>query len=102
MYSGVLAILPTGSHRETVDFPLRNECCMRSDPRLVDVEMLHRILLFMLPFHMFLFVSHRIPPDVQQAISPDAAMYEEGAKVETGAVLWDYKIDGVGSTVACR
>ena len=100
MNARVVAILRASAGRETVDFSLGDEGCVRSDPRLVDVEEFQRVLFFVLPFHMFLFVPDGVPPYVQQAIRPGAPFYEEGAEVEAGAILWDDKVDGIGFAVA--
>lgn len=58
------------------------------------VEEFKGILFFVLPFHVFLFVANRIPPDIKETIGPCAAFDEEGAKVEAAAVLGNNKIDG--------
>ena len=68
-------------------------------PRLVDVKMLHCILFFVFPLHMLLLVAHRVPPDVEEAIRPNAAVNEEGAEVESSAILGYNKVDRVGTAV---
>lgn len=100
MYPGVLSVLATSAHWEAIDLPLWNESGMRPDPRLIGIQMLQCILLLMFPFHMLLFVADRIPPDVQETISEDAAMSEERAQVEASAVLGYDKIDRIGPTIA--
>jgi len=44
---------------------------------------------------MFLLVGDGVPPDVEQAVEPDAAAHEKGAEVEAGAVLGEEEVDGV-------
>lgn len=52
---------------------------------------------------MLLLVSNRIPPDVEEAICPRAAVDEEGSQIETSTVLRYDEIDGVSPTIpVCR
>lgn len=87
MYPLVLSVLATCAHREAIDLSLRYESRMRPDPRLVDVQVLHCVLLFMFPLHVLLLVSNGVPPDVQETVGPDATVNEEGAEVKAAAVL---------------
>ena len=61
----IFPIFATGTRRKAVDLALWNKCDMRSNPGLIHVQVLERILLFVLPIHVFLFVADGIPPDVQ-------------------------------------
>lgn len=87
MYPLVLAVLAAGAHREAIDLPLRYESCVAPDPRLVDVQMFQRILLLVLPLHVFLLIPYRIPPDIEKAVRPRAATDEERSKIESGTIL---------------
>ena len=49
---------------------------------------------------MLLLVANGVPPDVEETIRPNAAMNEEGAKVEPSAILWYDKVNRVGTAVA--
>ena len=49
---------------------------------------------------MLLLVPDRVPPEVHDAVAPDAAAHEEGAEVEAGAVLRHDEIDRGWVTVA--
>ena len=49
---------------------------------------------------MFLLVTDRVPPDVEQTVRPDATVDEEGAKIESSAILRYDKIDRAGTAVA--
>ena len=64
MDSLVHPVLAAGAHREAVYLPLGDKCRMRAYPRLIDVEVFEGVLLFVLPLHMFLFVTNRVPPDI--------------------------------------
>ena len=100
VYLIIHAIVATGAHGKTIDLPLRNEGGVGSYPRLVGIKMLKSVLLLMFPLHMLLLVAHGIPPDVQETISPDGTVDEEGAEVEATTVLRDYQINGVRLAVA--
>lgn len=77
--SGIVSVFRTCSFGETVDFALRDESCVRSDPRLVDVKKFEGVLLFVLPFHVLLLVTNWVPPYVQKTVSPGAAADEKGS-----------------------
>jgi hypothetical protein len=98
--SGIVSVFRTCSFRETVDFALRDESCVRSDPRLVDVEKFEGVLLFVLPFHVLLLVTNWVPPYVQKTVSPGAAADEKGSQVETTTVLGYYEVDGASFAIA--
>ena len=49
---------------------------------------------------MLLFVHDRVPPEVHDAVAPDAAAHEEGAEVEAAAVLRHDEVDGGRVVVA--
>lgn len=87
---------------KAVDLSLFDECCMRPDPRLIDVEMLKSVLLLVLPFHMLLFVANRVPPYIEQAISPSASSDEERTQIESTAVLRNNEVDGFRLPVTDR
>lgn len=80
-------VLPTGTRWKRICLPLVQEGRVWSYPGLADVQVFERVLLFMLPLHVSLFVVHRIPPDVKKPVGPLRAAYEEGAEVEAGAIL---------------
>lgn len=83
----VNAVVVASIWRERVDLTLLNECRVWSDPWVNGIEILERILLLVLPLHVFLLVAYWVPPDIQKAISPCATLDEERAKVESAAVL---------------
>jgi len=64
MNMSVVSVVRACSFGETVDFALFNEGGAGSDPGLVDVEEFEGVLLFVLPFHVLLFVADWIPPYV--------------------------------------
>lgn len=73
---------------------------MRADPGLVGVDVLEGVLFFMLPLHVALFVEDGVPPDVEEAVGPGAALDEERAKVEAAAILRDDEVYGGWVVVA--
>ncbi len=93
--------VPAGAHGEAVDFALGDEGRVRADPGVHGVEVFEGVLLLVLPFHVFLLVADGVPPDVEEAVGPCAAVDEEGAEVEAAAVLGDDEVDGVVSAVSC-
>ncbi len=48
---------------------------------------------------MLLLVADRVPPDVKETICPNAAVNEEGAKIEPPTILRYDDVDRVGKTV---
>lgn len=80
--------------REGVHASLGHEGDVWSDPGLVGVQMFETVLFFVFPFHVFLFVKDRVPPDVEETVGPGAATDHEGAEVKAGAVLGDEHVDG--------
>lgn len=60
----VLAVVAARAWREAVDLALRDKGKVRAHPRLVGIHVLQRILFLVLPFHVFLFVADRVPPDI--------------------------------------
>ncbi len=48
---------------------------------------------------MLLLVADRVPPDIEETIRPNAAVYEEGAEVESSTVLRDDQVDRTGKAV---
>ncbi len=61
----VSILTSAGTRWKGVDLSLRDERRVRPDPWLCCVEILERVLFFVLPFHMFLLVADRVPPDIQ-------------------------------------
>ena len=49
---------------------------------------------------MFLLVTDRVPPDVEQAIRPDTTVDEERAEIESSAILRYDKVYRAGMAVA--
>ena len=49
---------------------------------------------------MFLLVTDRVPPDVEQTIRPDTTVDEERTEIETSAILRYDKVDRAGTAVA--
>ena len=92
----------TSTRREAVNLALGDERCVRSYPRLIDIEMLKSVLFLMLPLHVFLFIAYWIPPDVKQTVCPSASTDEERAQIEAPAILRDDEINGLRFIVACR
>lgn len=98
----IVAIAIAGVRREGVCFALFDESGVRPDPWLRSVHELQSILFLVLPFHVLLLVGYRVPPDVEQAVSPWAALDEEGAEVEATAILRHYQVDRLGLSVTNR
>lgn len=73
VYVGIVALLPTGSRRETHNLPLLDERNVGPDPRLILVHVLESVLLLVLPLHVFLLVANWIPPYIQQPVGPCAS-----------------------------
>src|ERR1700722_14851073 len=86
---GIVSIVAASAGREGIYFSLWDECCVWSNPGVRGVEEFESVLLFVLPFHVFLLVADGVPPDVEEAVGPCTAFDEEGAKVEAAAVLGD-------------
>ena len=97
---GIFPILGAGADGEGINLSLWNERRVRPDPWLIDIEVLERILLLVLPFHMFLFVANRVPPDVEETIGPRAASDKERSQVEASTILRDDEIDRFGFPIA--
>ena len=74
----IVSILATSTRRERIYFSLGDECCVLPDPGVRDVEEFEGVLFLVLPFHVFLLVADRVPPDVKEAVGPCAAFDEEG------------------------
>ena len=89
----ISSLIAASSGGETVDFALGDECGMGTYPWLVDVQEFKGILFFVFPFHVFLFVSDGIPPNVQKTVSPSASTYKERAKIEARAVLGNNEVN---------
>lgn len=111
-----------GTGGERVDHALRNERRPRADPGLVGVQVLlltvsisilepgggreggrganQSILLFMLPLHVLLLITHWIPPNIEQPLTPLAASDQEGPEVEATAVLRDNQVDALRAVIA--
>lgn len=75
---------------------------MLSDPWVIFVQALQGVLLFVLPIHVFLFVKDRIPPYIKNAFAPSTAAHEEGAEVESRAILRKEQINRVGLSISNR
>lgn len=98
----IVTVAIAGVRWEGVCFALFDESCVRPDPWLGSVHELQGILLLVLPFHVLLLVGYRVPPNVEQAVGPWAALHEEGAEVEATAVLRHYQVDRLGLSIADR
>lgn len=85
---------------ERVDLALLNERSVWSDPWLHSVQVLHRILLLMLPLHMLLLIADWVPPDVEKTIGPCTALDEKRAEVEATTILRNDHIDGGRLSIA--
>lgn len=96
----VVAFVTAGTGRKTVDHALRHKGEMRARPGLIGVNVLESVLFFVLPLHVLLFVADGIPPDVHQAVGPGGAADEEGAEIETAAILWNQDVDRGSFTIA--
>lgn len=100
MNARIISIIRACSRWETVDLALRDKCSMWTNPRLIDIQEFKRVLFLVFPFHVFLFITDRIPPYIQKTIGPCAAFNEERTKIETGTVLGDYEIYGARFAVS--
>ena len=98
--SRVVTSVGASARWETVDHPLRDEGRMGTNPGLTLIEIFERVLFLVFPFHVFLFVQGRVPPDVEETIGPGAATHEEGSEVKAAAILRDDEVDGRGQSVA--
>lgn len=94
------AIRIAGVRWEGVALALLDERSVGPNPRLIVVQVLQRVLLLMLPLHMLLLIANRVPPDIQKTIGPSTTPDEEGAEVESAAVLRDDHVDGRSLAVA--
>lgn len=59
-----------------------------------------RILLLVFPLHVLLFITYRVPPDIQQPLAPLAPSNQEGSKIEAAAVLGNNQVDALRAVVA--
>jgi hypothetical protein len=87
--------------RERIDPSLRHECCVGAHPRLVRVQVFERVLLLVLPFHVFLLVEDGVPPHIEQSVGPFRAPEEERAEIKATAVLGHNEVDRRGIGVGC-
>ena len=70
MNVGIVSIVAACAGRKGINFPLWDESCVRPDPGMRGVEELESVLFFVLPFHVFLLVANRVPPDVEESVGP--------------------------------
>jgi hypothetical protein len=96
----IVALISACTGWEAHDASLLNESHVWANPRLVLVHVLECILLFVLPFHVLLLVTDRVPPDVEQPIGPYAPSNHEGSHVEATAVLGHKHVDRIDLAVS--
>lgn len=98
----VVTLLTTRTRWKAVHFALVDEGQIRTHPRLVTIHVLERVLLHVLPLHVHLFISDRVPPDIEQSVYILASTYEKGSQTETATVLGYDEFDGFRVTVTNR
>jgi hypothetical protein len=63
---------------------------------------LKRILLFVRPLHVSLFVNYRVPPGIENPLTPLAASDKEASQAEATAILCHDKVNAADTVVACH
>lgn len=100
VHACVVPIVRASTGWEAVDHALRRKGNMCTDPRLVAIQLLQGVLLLVRPVHVLLLVGDRVPPHVEQAVSPCTAPNKERAEIEARAILREDKVDGIGVAIA--